>query len=374
MTITDAPTAKHMGIYRFASGDVGQHTVAQFEKSDDGQSAVISGWPVFKAGTFSDSMGFVETWTHAHLAQMASNFTALQEALPNIPMRANHFPRDIERVKGYFTALRAEGDFLVADLVLTEPDAVAKWERGTYRSRSAEIGFYETNDGALHFPVFQGAAFVDLPAVEGLFSHQPSNDQLRYFTEASPQMTTPTGGAPNDTAPGTTPPAGDPSSAPAPVVTPAIPDAQVPATFSFGGETLTLAQVQAKLDEVAEFQRQQLTVARGNFAASLVQSNRFGAPQEADLAGFFNSLDPDQFAKAQTLFNAAPELSLLANHGGGVSNPDNAAGGGVVTERDQQITKHEGILRQHTLAGMSKADLEKTASFQALQSLRAQGN
>ena len=374
------------GIFSFSTG---QFSSATFAKSDDGQSATITGWPVFKAGTFADSMGFVETWTVEHLAQMVSNFNLLRTSVPHIPVRADH-GRSVENIKGYITDLRVESGFLLADLDLTEPDAVAKWERGTYRNRSAEIGFYETNEGAAYYPVFLGVAFVDFGAVEGLFSRStPTSDQIRYFTEASPSMPT---NLIDDKAPGTLPPSAAPAALNVTVqgvpgmfamggntitenatsVTTTPPPAPSVKTYTFGDEQLTEDQVQARLDFLAEFQRQQLASARQAFAAELVKGKRFTAPQEKDLGEFFVSLNADQFAKAQALFTAAPELSILGTHTDGVTNPDNT--GGELSERDRQIAKHEAILRQHTLAGMPKDRLEKTESFMALQRLRAQGS
>jgi hypothetical protein len=130
---------------------------------------VISGIRIFRAGSFSDSMGVRSEWTVEDLDAMVANFTKLRSngILPNVPVRADH-SRSINSVVGYFTNLYREGDYLLADMELTEPDAVGKYQRGTYRSRSAEIGVYVTNDEQVYWPTVLGLAFCDIPAVEGL--------------------------------------------------------------------------------------------------------------------------------------------------------------------------------------------------------------
>ena len=160
----------------------------QVVDADSGGKTILS-VPVFRAGTFKDSMGDQHTWTIEHLSQMVFNFNMLRErgTLPNVPVRDQHksFFGSGGSVVGFVEGLRVEGQdekgnaLLVADLEITEPDAFGKIERGTWRSRSSEIGFYEDNDEAMYWPVFMGLAWVDLPAVEGLFeSHQTSEDQF----------------------------------------------------------------------------------------------------------------------------------------------------------------------------------------------------
>ena len=132
---------------------------------------VVRGLPVFKAGKVKDSTGRQHDWTVADLDLCVENFKALRESgrFPNVPVRANH-GRDVKEVGGYYLDVRREGDKLLADIEFTEPDMKAKYDRGTYRSRSIELGAYESNDGEIVFPAVMGLAFCDIPAVEGLFS------------------------------------------------------------------------------------------------------------------------------------------------------------------------------------------------------------
>ena len=135
----------------------------------DGQR--ITGIKVFRAGKFKNSEGVEAKWSIADLKAMVSNFYELRSTgiLPHIPVRENH-TRDIRSVVGYFADLRVEGQFLVADLDLTEPDAQQRYSRGTYRARSLEVGGYETNAGEVYYPTVMGLAFCDIPAVEGLYA------------------------------------------------------------------------------------------------------------------------------------------------------------------------------------------------------------
>lgn len=375
-----------------------------FERNDDDGSATIADWPVFRAGTFADSFGFVETWTVEHLAQMAAHYEILLPVFRDIPVRAGH-QRDIERVKGYVTALRVHEGFLLADIELTEPEAVEKWDRGTYRNRSAEIGFYETNDGAAFWPVFLGVAFVDIPAVEGLFSKATDQDTpTRYFTEASPQMPTTNQNTDPVSTAGDLAPARRPSNSepltttvtvtsggqdfsapgqPQPVTgtttanpaTPAIgtptPGAPAPQMFEINGEQLDLATIGTRLAAATAFEEEQLEASRAAFVKGLVDGNKLAAPQREGMEAFAKSLSGEQFTAWQAMFEGAPELSVLGNHADGVTNADNTAG--QPTTEEQNLATLEETVKMHERSGMPVDQLHKTASYQKLQALKAAG-
>lgn len=138
----------------------------------------VKGLRVFKTGPLKDSKGRERTWSREDLEQMVANFSLLRSKniLPNVPVRENH-SRDVRMVGGYFAGLSVSVDtdergnhFLEADIDFTEPEMQARYERGTYRNRSIEIGAYETNTGEIYFPVVLGLAFCDIPAVEGLYA------------------------------------------------------------------------------------------------------------------------------------------------------------------------------------------------------------
>jgi hypothetical protein len=131
---------------------------------------IIHGKKVFRAGTFKDSRGVQRTWTTDQLDQMVANFHALRTtgALVGVPLRVDHSfsARDLV---GWISDLYLIGEYVHADLHFTEPDAYRKWQTGTYEPVSAEVAPYETNNGDIFTPTLIGVAFVDIPAVEGLY-------------------------------------------------------------------------------------------------------------------------------------------------------------------------------------------------------------
>lgn len=191
----------------FAVGSNGRPTLDLYASTALGDSQTvldgqrITGIRVFRAGKFKNSDGVESKWSVADLKAMVSNFHELRGngILPHIPVRENH-SRDIRSVVGYFADLRVEGQFLVADLDLTEPDAQQRYARGTYRARSLEVGGYETNDGEVYYPTVMGLAFCDIPAVEGLYAAAMSAyekgdlPEVRQF--AAPAATAKTKAAP----------------------------------------------------------------------------------------------------------------------------------------------------------------------------------
>lgn len=348
---------------------------ALFTKQDDGR-ATLTGLRVFRTGSFVDAYGFESTYTREHLQEMVDHARLLADVFPNVPFRADH-SRSVNNVVGYITKQYLDGDYLVVDMEFTEPDAAAKWERGTYRARSSEIGFYDTNDGAIYYPVLLGVAFVDIPAVEKLYSKDQggSSDEppTRYFTEAiQPMNTSNPAQIQVDTAPAQRPPDANVTVAlelkPAAAPEAALAAEAKPQTFSFGGRTLTAAEVQAELDRIAIAEKEQFNAARAAFARSLVDQNKLGAPQLDAMAELAQSLDPDQFSKLQAVFAGAPALSILANHGDGISNPDGHKG--EPTEAEREIAKLEGIVAFHRRSGMDPKVLQGLESYQRLQALK----
>ena len=131
---------------------------------------IVHGKKVFRAGTFKDSSGTLHTWTIEQLDQTVANFHHLREnnLLGAVPLRVDHTfsARD---VVGWISDLYREGDYLLADLHFTETAAFSKWDNGTFEPVSSELAPYETNSGDIYYPTLIGVAFVDIPAVEGLF-------------------------------------------------------------------------------------------------------------------------------------------------------------------------------------------------------------
>lgn len=329
------------------------------EVFDDGR-AQVTGLEVFKAATFRDSLGEQRTWTPQHLEQMVFNFKLLRDsdAFPHVPVRADH-SFSVESVVGYVDQLHTANGRLLADFTFTEPTAFEKFQRTTYRGRSLEVGFYETNDEQFYWPVVLGFAFVDVPAVEGLHSRQMELPRMfsLFSKEASVTTTTTT---PTPTEPAPTPPT-------PPVPTPPEP---VPPAHSFrvnGGTSVDFVAVQAHIDGLEKFRKEALDTGRRSFVKGLADAKKITAPQVESLTAVALGLTDDQFEAFKASYESAVPLSLLANHGDGTTNPD---GKNEPTDQEREVAKFEAILRNHRLAGMSTEQIEKTDSFRQLQALK----
>jgi hypothetical protein len=142
-------------------------------------SDVIVGVALVKPGTFN---GYFEV-NRENLDAWVARFGELYPDTFEPPMRLNH-SWDIESVIGWFTELRVENrpdaaaggtvvPMLVGDLRLVGTPAenaqVKAWiKSGKLSKVSSEFWPYHTNAGVEYPSVFAGAAFVDIPAAEGL--------------------------------------------------------------------------------------------------------------------------------------------------------------------------------------------------------------
>lgn len=348
-----------LGIYAFGSHASANYALA-FERNENG-TATVRNLPVFKTGTHTDSQRRVQTWGLSDLEQMVANFTKLEDSFPNIPVRKDH-SRSVEQIAGYVSRLHTDGDLLLADFNFTEPEDADKWERGTFRSRSAEVGAFQTNDGTVHNPVFQGFAFVDIPAVEGLFSKTDQPKDVRFFTEADMTI------KPDPVAVPVAVPVVEPVVAPVVELTKPV----EAATFTINGvETSDYTAVAAHLVRLETFADEQRTAGRSAFATALGTDKKIGAPQVEAMSEFALMLDDQQFAKLEAVYAAAPVLPLLADHSAGsVTNPDGEDG--KLTAAQQELADAEAIVLQHRRSGMTQDQIEKTASFTKLTALRAE--
>lgn len=344
-------------------------TVDKYEVTEsDSGSKIVHAVEVFKAGTFKDSMGEQRTWTIEQLAQMVNNYELLTTGgiFPNVPLRIDH-SWGVEGVIGYIVALGVSGDRLIADLEITEPDHFEKFDRGTYRSRSLEVGMYEDNNGTIYFPVVMGLAFVDLPAVEGL--HRGSH-KVGCFSYLD--------GEENPTVP-------DKTDTPAPFKfringADETDYAKVQNYVSqLEGEKATLTGEKAALEgtntaltgrvETLEtYQREQVKHFRTNYVSGLAQLKKIAATQIASMSELVDLMTDEQFAAFQASYDAAPGLSLLANHGNGTTNP----AGEPAPETDEKSVLEETIKALHR-SGMTEADVAKTSSYKRLAVLVGAG-
>lgn len=378
---------------------------------------LLQGLRIFKVGTFKDSMGFERTWEDVHLSQMEGHYRLLKDGgfLPDVPVRADH-SFSVLNVVGYFDSVYrdpSDSMFLSADVEITEPEAYDKWKRGTWRSRSLEVGWYETNGGALYHPVILGLAFVDLPAVEGLFSNQrdkfhvytllDSDKENQMFTfngqqfadqaaceaainyaahletEAERQRTEDFNRACSYAA------ALDAHNENAQklgvlgvTVLQAAPanhggQHQTMATFTINGQpTQDQRAVQAHIATLETFRTETTKVNRDEFVDKLATDRKITAPQvEAYKAHVsIDTMTDEAFASFTKLWENAPAQSLLSTHsaGGGGGAP------GGLGDLNDQIAVQSEIVDRLKASGMTDDKVQKTTAYQRLTELRQQAS
>lgn len=349
-----------------------------------------SGVAVFRSGTFRDSTGTQNTWEPLHIKQMMDNYDHLKSKniLSSVPARDGHPGWLINNIPGKGAvvgwhdnlavktmASPVDGqqyDYLLADYTITEPYAQAKLDNGTWRNRSAEVGGYTTNNESEFWPVYMGFAFVDFPAVEGLnfSSTVGSGGRFYAFLGGTSREITVTQPAQQPAVQPQLPflaPQPQPAqhAAPTAPVAPAAPvAAPTPFVFSVNGQNVTdPLQVQAYIRQLEQFRVETREAGRRAFVAGLVTSNRLLAPQQEKQTNFALSLTDEQYAAWKANWEETTPSSLLGNHGGGVSNPNNSSQPDPAT---QGLADAEEIVRQHELSGMSPAELKNTKSYKAL--------
>lgn len=137
-------------------------------------------------------------------------------------------------------------------------------------------------------------------------------------------------------------------------------------TFVLNGvETTDIRAVQAHITNLETFRTETLENGRRSFVQSLAKDNKISAVQVEQLTNFALDLTESQYENWCASWQAAPQLSMFANHGGG-----NGSGPIASTENDE-IAQLEGIIRQHKLANMPQEQLEKTSSYIRLQQLKS---
>lgn len=359
---------------------------------------IIEGIRIFKAGTFSDSMGIVRTWETVHLDQMVLHFTLLKDGgiFPNVPVRVDH-SYSAESVVGYFVNVYRDKDddnFLAADIEITEPDAFQKWERGTYRSRSLEVGMYETNgeNPQTYFPVVMGLAFVDIPAVEGLHAKGGSPGSFSQCLQDNPKETEVTHeeflraceyAAWVDAAryaqscqdwerAATYAQAVDDVTRQAVelgIAQHGAPVANQPITFSAGGQqvTMTVPEMAQELGNLMTYRQETIQMGRASYVDELAKHGKVAQGQVVSLKGLVTDMTEAQFTAFKASYDAAPVAALFGQFGGGGGEP----APGQAADVDEQIADLEEIVLNHRRRGASQEDIEKTGSFQKLQKLKA---
>lgn len=106
---------------------------------------------------------------------------------------------------------------------------------------------------------------------------------------------------------------------------------------------------------------------RANFVRNLADSNKIAAPQVDPLTAFAQSLNDEQFAAFAATYEDAPVLTLLANHGSGISNP---TGEVARDETARQIADFSAVIENLRKAGMSDDEIARTNTFKQLTALK----
>lgn len=423
MTTTLTPQARRNVVLFSGNEFGGVRGVKKYKKAkEDGTRVLVfEGVPVFRSGTFRDSMGFQHTWESIHMSQMVAHFNLLGEQgiFNDVPVRRGHggFLGDpIDTLIGYHTGLSIEKrtspvddkdyTYLLANFEILDPDAQDKTESGLWRNRSSEVGSFVTNDEAEFWPVYQGFAYVDIPAVEGLnfekagvgtkFALMSENQEEAPVaenqggtgsgqTEATPQGTNqPNAGQtsteqPNDqpnSGAQTTPPADDEEKAPGTQTTEQQTGTQNPANSEqhgkggfrvFGKSVTDPTAVQAHIDTLEKFQGEARSAGRKSFVASLVSDKKITAPQEEGYNTLALGMSDEQFSQFKGVWEAAPKLPILESHAGGTINHD---GTDEPDAKQDRIDILEGTVKHHRQSGMSDEKIKELPSYQELQALK----
>ena len=340
---------------------------------------VVRDQKVFRTGTFTSMQGSTRTYSHQDLDLAVENFVKLRELniIPNVPVREDH-STSIKDVVAYFTDVRRFGDFLYADWEWVSLDAETKWNEKKYRNKSIEIGRYVTNEGTVYDPVVLGLAFVDHPAVEGLYRIAQSGDEM---TTNTPEAQAAADQAAADkkakeAADAATPPATPPvEPVVPPVVEPVVPpvepvgshsNAQMQQVHSFrmGGAVVNdYAKVQAHIDGLESFRQESIDGARKDFVDGLVGGNIVTGPQGVAFHGLVKTMNPDQFTAFKAGFEGMASSNLFGKH-------DLGGGGGADDAKSDRIAVLENIVANHRATGISQEDLAKKNSFLELQTLK----
>lgn len=358
LRVIDPETAK-LGLYGTKVG-VDKHATTTSSRG----TTIVKSVQVFKVGTFKDSWGDQQTWTHAHLHAMVLHFELLRDVFPNVPVRNDH-TFSVTDIVGYFAAVRVDGDFLVADLEFTDTTALEKFDNGTYRSRSIEIGLYETNNGETYYPVIMGLAFVDIPAVEGL--HARDKNGIHTFRQ---EITVPDAPIQTGATTSTNPPAAPAAPAAAFVFNMA---GQAP-TSDFGivqtyitkieGQNATLLAENTKYE--ADFAKAAKD-ARIAFVKQLVADNKLVAPQEAPTTTLVEGMTDEAFEQFKAVFAAAPTAAILTPFANAATG--SPAGGNPPASPDAPLTGEDldyAKVAQFRAAGMSDEQIKNTPTGRKL--------
>lgn len=313
---------------------------SQREFERDGKSVLeLKNVPVFRSGSFRDSIGMPHEFDTFAMESMVRNFDHLmaQKILTDIPVRRGHrgpFTNRMDELVGYVTAMRTEDrtaphdgneyTYLLADFEILDTGAQDKIKSGLWRNRSAEIGTYYDNRENEYGPAFLGVAYVDIPAVEGLNGFSKEAPQNVHFMMEDYTMTgvaTPPGVA-NLNGTGAHAQQG----------------AAPQFSFSLGGqkgitdfaavqtyiETIEASNVElgnqvtsltTERDELKAFKSGLFELEKDQFVTDLIKANKVLASQKDGLIALAKSLNDEQYEAWKSSYGEMPSQEVLGNYG-----------------------------------------------------------
>jgi hypothetical protein len=372
------PEARHH-VVMFSAGDLTGSLQPIFSRGPSVYKPEVDAFhidnlAIFRSGKFMDSMGFEHEYETIHMQQMVANFSFLRDSniFVDVPVRAGHMSflsNGMDDLIGYFKTLEVkEGianptdgqiySYLFAGIEILDDEAAGKIEKGLWRNRSSEVGFFFSNSGAEFWPVMAGLAYVDIPAVQGLnFSaYTGAGTEYSILTDSKEQIQM-----------------GDDDKTPVPPAPPVLP---VPmATFEFSlktGKTKDFAAVQAYIvsletanADLETFAAETKATERTNFVSSLVTDNKITALDETGLQELTSTYTDDQWKKFRALYENAPVLALLSPHA--VTDGSHGTPPPQVTPEDEAIRHNLAVYARHVSMGTPEAQLKTLPSYKFLE-------
>lgn len=348
------------------------------------ESLFVSGVPIFRSGSFKDSMGELMSFDKFSIDTMINNFNYLKTSgvFPKPVVRRGHpsmFTNDrMQSVIGYINDLHTENrtaphdgqnyDYLIAELEIIDDEAKGKIESGLWLNRSMEMGPYESNSGQETYPVVTGVAYVDVPAVEGLnFSknfdaNDPIDGILFNYTE--------------DNMTGT-------------------PGVQMP-TLDFNKHVFNIGQIetndfskvqdyitdlenkfaseQAKVTQfetenanlkaenmsLKEFQDSVTKDLRNNFVDELAKDGKILESAKDNMKAFASGLNDEQFESWKNTMNGVPTNSLFENHG----NQEAGEHDSDKNKDQSEFQTEKNIITALKAAGKTADQIKVTSAYQ----------
>jgi len=403
-TATLAPEARR-NVALFSTFSVAGAARKYRKQNAEGQTVlVLERVPVFRSGTFRDSMGIQHTWEDMHMTQMVDNFNHLLKTgiMSGAPVRKGHpgfFTSGAEVMDsliGWHTALTTEEQvnpvdgqrytYLLADFEIMDPTAIDKIDSGLWKNLSSEVGTWTSNAEAEYWPVYQGVAYVDFPAVEGLKAFASANGVGSKFSIMSEESAVPDSPQnPTQTPPlPPAPPAvtpqgqGNQQQQTSDHAAPTTGPAQQPFQFTVNGRQVAdFAAVQAHINGLEEFQKETVKSARLGFVSGLVTSNKMLAANKEAAEQFCLGLSNEQFEQYTKQWENAPVIPSLENHAAGTSNHSGQNPAGADGDRHtsdpkaDELSVLEETISAFRVSGMNEDQIKATGTFARYTALKS---